>query len=97
MAFRLDFEFSKSVFLHHMEIQLTAGRSGLVRSFSLPARYSWALFCCWELPLPTPNPPAKPCPSLPCLRGPWVSPQVRANLLPAVLLPFFVPGQLGYK
>uniref|UniRef100_A0A8C9B5V4 Integrin subunit alpha 11 n=1 Tax=Phocoena sinus TaxID=42100 RepID=A0A8C9B5V4_PHOSS len=25
VAFRLDFEFSKSVFLHHMEIQLTAG------------------------------------------------------------------------
>lgn len=28
MAFRLDFEFSKSVFLHHLQIQLGAGRSG---------------------------------------------------------------------
>lgn len=28
VAFRLDFEFSKSVFLHHLEIRLTAGRSG---------------------------------------------------------------------
>lgn len=28
VAFRLDFEFSKSIFLHHLEIRLTAGRSG---------------------------------------------------------------------
>lgn len=27
VAFRLDFEFSKSIFMHHLEIQLAAGRS----------------------------------------------------------------------
>ena len=45
VAFRLDFEFSKSIFLHHLEIQLTAGRSGLAHSFSLPTCNSQALFC----------------------------------------------------
>lgn len=37
VAFRLDFEFSKSVFLHHLEVQLAAGRSG--PGCSLPAAH----------------------------------------------------------
>ena len=45
VAFRLEFEFSKSIFLHHLEIQLAAGRSGLAHSFSLPTCNSQALFC----------------------------------------------------
>ena len=45
VAFRLDFEFSKSIFLHHLEIQLAAGRSGLAHSFPLPTCNSQALFC----------------------------------------------------
>lgn len=53
VAFRLDFEFSKSVFLHHLEVQLTAGRSGPGCSLSL-------LHTC-SAPPRTAS-PAKPCP-----------------------------------
>lgn len=46
VAFRLDFEFSKSVFLHHLEIRLTAGRSGphLLLLPPAPPRCSWPPF-----------------------------------------------------
>lgn len=56
VAFRLDFEFSKSIFLHHLEVQLTAGRSGAGCSLSL-------LHTC-SAP-PRTESPAKPCPQLP--------------------------------
>lgn len=36
VAFRLEFEFSKSVFLNYLEIQLSSGRSGLPHSLPLP-------------------------------------------------------------
>ncbi|XP_012583973.1 PREDICTED: integrin alpha-11 [Condylura cristata] len=35
VAFRVDFEFSKSVFLHHLEIQLAAGRSSSLNHYEV--------------------------------------------------------------
>ncbi|ERE76885.1 integrin alpha-11 [Cricetulus griseus] len=37
VAFRLDFEFSKSVFLHHLQIQLGAGRSSSLSHYEVKA------------------------------------------------------------
>lgn len=44
VAFRLDFEFSKSIFLHHLEIELAAGRSGPCLLLLPQACYSGAQF-----------------------------------------------------
>lgn len=76
VAFRLDFEFSKSVFLHHLEIQLTAGRSGPCPLPLPPCLLLLALLCCWEHP-----PPTNSIPYCLSLGGPWVSTQVLVNLL----------------
>jgi hypothetical protein len=57
VAFRLDFEFSKTVFLHHLQIQLSSGRSG---ACACPTSH----FKLLPHPrCPTLNPTAKPVPT----------------------------------
>uniref|UniRef100_A0A452U626 Integrin subunit alpha 11 n=1 Tax=Ursus maritimus TaxID=29073 RepID=A0A452U626_URSMA len=72
VAFRLDFEFSKSVFLHHLEIRLTAGRSGpgLLLLPPLGSARCAPLLCCqpqiaWASLPPCPDLGAPLLPSVP--------------------------------
>lgn len=90
VAFRLDFEFSKSVFLHHLEIQLTAGRSGPCPLPLPPCLLLLALLCCWEHPPPHQVHPLLPQPGRALGQHPGAG-------QPAALPPIFILRQLGYK